>query len=447
MAKKEIELKDIESIGNKKLSQLMYSEIANNKELYKKIEKMVLSSNPKELVKAIKRDIASIRRGSKFIDYYASFEFAQKVQNIVDNIVLNVEDKQSAAKLFKELVLTDSKVYLRSDDSSGIIQSSYLSAREAWLSCVDVLSDEEIYNDIKEMLVCEGFGTRDIFSESIPKTVLERLYDEYLLLENHKEIDLFDRICLLKDTAHYLKEPKKYEDAVRLNREELYDSDIINIATEYQYANQPKKILEILHSIDSIDTYKAKDFYSLQVCAYTQLNEPLNVTLAYKNWYEKSKSVEALKLYLEKVEGEMYEKVKNEALTYAQTLSLGEALNFFFELDEKQLAANYIFTDKERFMLQYIADTQLKKVIKWLEKEYPQETILLYRGVCEQALATSISKHYPRAIKALKATIEIEKKHDISSWKIEENALYLSTLLEKHKKKSKFLQLFEKLNP
>jgi hypothetical protein len=117
MAKKKITLKEIEALDCKKVASLLYDMLDGNKELYGKLDKLILSANPKELIKAIKKDIASIKRGSKFIDYYNAFEFSKKIQNIVDDILLMIEDKEVAVKLFKELILTDSKVYLRSDDS------------------------------------------------------------------------------------------------------------------------------------------------------------------------------------------------------------------------------------------------------------------------------------------------------------------------------------------
>ena len=226
MAKRKITVEEIEVLDCKKVASLLYDMLDENQELYAKLDKLILSDNPKELIKVIKKDIASIKRGSKFIDYYNAFEFSKKIQHVVDDIVLMVEDEKLASTLFKELILTDSKVYLRSDDSSGVIQTSYRHCLLGWLGCVEFMSENELYSDMKEMLVCEGFGTRDIFSEVIPKTVLIRLYDEYFVLENYSNIDNDDRVRLLKETAHYLKEPTRFINALKLNREALKDYEL-----------------------------------------------------------------------------------------------------------------------------------------------------------------------------------------------------------------------------
>ena len=445
MAKRKITLEEIETLDSKRLANLLYDMLDGNKELYAKLDKLILSDNPKELIKAIKKDIASIKRGSKFIDYYNAFEFSKKIQHIVDDILLMVEDKKIASKLFKELILTDSKVYLRSDDSSGAIQSSYRSCLLGWFACVEFMSEDELYSDIKEMLICEGFGTRDIFSEAIPKIVLTKLYDEYYLFENHLNIDNDDRVRLLKETAHYLKEPIRFIDALKLEGDAFKDYELLEIAKEYQYANMPKESLEQLQKVQEVSPYNAKKFYELQVWAYSELKEPLNIILTYKNWYEKSKEVSVLKEYLFLLDGEMYTKVKKEALIYAKSLSLGGALEFFYALDEKELANNYIFENQENLYKNHLHDAQIKHITKWLEKEYPKALILLYRAVCEQALSQSISKYYPKGIKALKVCLKLENQNDNSSWKIEPNKLYMQKLLEKHKKKSKFVQLFKEI--
>jgi len=291
MAKRKITVEEIEALDSKKVASLLYDILDGNKELYSKLDKLILSTNPKALVKAIKKDIASIKRGSKFLDYYHAFEFSKKIQNIVDDISSMVEDKQVASKLFKELILTDSKVYLRSDDSSGVIQTSYRHALLGWFRCVEFISEDELYIDIKEMLICEGFGIRDVFSEKIPRTVLTKLYDEYFLLENHTDIDTYDRGRVLKEIAHYLKEPTRFINAIKLTGEELKDYDLLEIAKEYQYANMPKELLAQLQKVQEVNPRNAEKIYALQVWAYHELQEPQNIILAYRNWYEKSREV------------------------------------------------------------------------------------------------------------------------------------------------------------
>jgi len=442
-----ITLDNIKSISHDVLADLVYTQIDNNNVLYEKVEKLLLKNDLKALIKSIKKDIVSIRRGRKFIGYYEAFDFAEKVENIVDDILIMVEDEKVASELFKELILTDSKVYLRSDDSAGAIQMSYARAEDGWAECLGVLNDEDIYADIMEMLVCEGFGVRSVFSEKVPQKVLEKIYDEfYVKCENKQDesYDSFDDIHVLEVCAHYLKKPELYIKAFTLSHREMNDRYMIDFAKEYRYADDAQGTIDTLAKMKVIDRYSAKDFYEIQVWAYEALKQPMNVTLAYKNWYQKTKSPEILKIYLLRLEGVMQQQVKEEALKDAQHLSFAEAIYFFQSLDEGELAATYIWEHQGAIETEYMYANELKKIANWLKKDHPQEAILLYRDSCEKALKTSQSKNYPSAIKALKECLKIEKENDTLSWEIEENMLYFEKLINTHKRKPKFVELFFK---
>jgi ribosome-associated translation inhibitor RaiA len=443
--KNKITLENIKSISHDTLAELLYVQVNNDGILCSKIEKLLLKNDPKALIKSIKKEIASIRRGRKFIGYYEAFDFADKITNIVDDIGLMVEDDKVASELFKELVLTDSKVYLRSDDSSGAIQMSYAKAEEGWHGCLYALSDDEIYADIMEMLVCEGFGIREVFSDKVPDAVLQKIYDvTYEKLKTKKSLDTFDDMQVLKACAHYMKKPQLYIKACTVDGSEISEIDRVVLAEEYKYANDPKATLDTLTEIKSIDEYRAKKFYELQIWAQETLGNSLEVTLAYKNWYTVTKSVDVLKTYLSRLDGVMQKQAKEEALNDAQKLSFSSAMHFFYSLDEQALASAYIWEHQNALETEYLYSNNLKKIANWLKEAYPQEAILLYRDSCEKALATSHSKHYPSAIRALKECLKIEKENDTLSWAIEENMIYMERLINKHKRKPKFVELFFK---
>ncbi len=441
MAKKrEITKEEVVGIDHVVLANLVFRQIEHDDALYKKVEKLLLVSDPKALVAQIKKEIGSIKRGRKFISYYESFEFAKKIEAIVDDIKELVKDKKSASKLYKELILTDSKVYGRSDDSSGSIQMSYALANKGYKESIDVLSEDEIYKDILEMRICEGFGVRDVFSEDIPESVLQRVYDQFY--EIAQKDNAFDNIQTLLSAAHYLKKPQLYIDALKLQKEEIYPYQKVDIAQEYKYANNPQKALEILEDVDDLGANSVEKFYEIQIWAYEQLGKSLDITRTYKEWYEKYKSVHILKKYLDRLEGSLKESELQKALLEANTFSFSQAMHFFKELDAQELAAQYIFANHDKLETEYFYQKEFNSLVKWLQENHPQEAILLCRDLCEKQLATSQSKYYPSGINALKKAIKIEKEHNITEWKIEDNVTYMQNLFEKHNRKPKFVQLF-----
>lgn len=438
---KQITLEDIKSIDHNKLADLLYGLIDTDNLLYEKIENMLVADNPVELHKNIKKNIASIKRGRRFIDYRESFEFAEKVASIAEDIDMLVADKKSASKLLKELILTDSKVYLRSDDSAGYIQTSYHMAEDAWCeNAVGSLSQKELLKDLEDLLICDGFGLRSIFSEALPQQVLQELYDkcflEYTL--GTSSFEKFDMMSILKKTAHYLKLPELYIKAVKLEDKTLEDYQLLEIAREYQYCNDAQNALHYLNKI-KIEGHRAESIYQLYIWAYELLKRPMDITLTYKKWYEKTKSPQILQKYLSRLEGKMREQEKQKAFRDASHFTFTEAIRFYETLNEKALCATYIMNHQDKIETIYLDE---KVTIGWLANEYPQEAILLYRNVAEEALATKQSKYYGGAIWALKKIKALEAKNDTLSWSIEENSDYIKRLLEIHKKKRKFIELY-----
>ena len=221
VAKKELTLEEIHSIDHDALAVLVYGQADKDAVFRMKVEKLILKGDQKALIQSIQKDIASIRRGRKFISYYEAFDFAQKIGSIVDDIAMMVEDKKEAAGFLKALILTGSKVYLRSDDSAGAIQASYSRAEEGWAECLEVLTDAETYADIMEMLVCEGFGVRSVFSEKVPQSVLQKIYDDSFERCETKQGEAstsFDDIHVMQLCAHYLKKPELYIKAAKLGK-------------------------------------------------------------------------------------------------------------------------------------------------------------------------------------------------------------------------------------
>ena len=447
MAKKELTLEEIHNIDHDALAALVYGQADKDAVFHKKVEKLILKGDQKALIKSIQKDIASIRRGRKFISYYEAFDFAQKIGSIVDDIAMMVEDKKEAAGLFKELILTDSKVYQRSDDSAGVIQLSYGRAEEGWVGCLEAMDDAEIYADIMEMLVCEGFGIRSVFSEKVPQSVLQKIYDEFYerCKAGQGEASVsFDDMQVMQLCAHYLKKPELYIKAAKLGGGEPTEMAILGFAKEYRYAEDAQGVLASVEQIKTVAEYRADEFYELQVWAYETLGRTMDATLAYKNWYAKTKSPSVLKSYLSRLEGVMRKQAREEALRDAQQLSFREALHFFKSLDEVALAAAYIMEHQNALETEYMYGDEFKNITAWLKEEYPQEAVLLYRDSCEKALQTAQSKYYPSAIRALKECIKIENANDTSFWSIETNVSYMKKLLEKHERKRKFVELFLK---
>ena len=444
--KKMFTLKEIESLHHDSLTALLLSLANSNDDIYEKVEKLLLSHDPKALYKSIMKDISSIKRGRKFIYYGDSFDFSKKVEGIVEEITSLVSDDKSATKLLKALILTDSKVYLRSDDSAGAIQQAYALAEDMWKERSAKEIDEDVLlADLEEMLICDGFGMREIFSESFPETVYKALYDKvmlsYMLEDEAFEKSSFHHVLL--SIAEYLRSPKLYIETKALKSREFSAHDYFDVAKQYKLIDDADNTLSYLDKIEK-DWYQKEQVFEMQVWAYERLEDVINITKTYKEWYEHRKSPETYSRYIARLEGEEKEIARKIALNDIQMLPFYEAIVFYQALDEKALCATYIMIEQDKIETSYMQQKFLKTFLAWLSDGYPQEAMLFYRDVCEKALATSQSKYYGGAIWALKEMVRLEDLYHDIEWKIEDNSGYLAKLLIKHKQKRKFMELFEK---
>jgi len=434
--KKSLTLEDIRSIDHDRLAGLLYELAMMDKAVYKRAEKLLLANDPKALLKSILKDINSIKRGRKFIHYGESFAFSKKIESIVNDIATLVPDDKDATRLLKALILTDSRVYLRSDDSAGVIQTAYGLAKDQYKQrSVKCLSDEELLSDLDEMLICEGFGMRDIFCETYPTKVYEMLYEKVL---NHydRENESFEKSSyhhVLLSIAEHLRSPSLYIKTKKLESETFSSYDYFDIARLYQKIEDPTNTLKYLKNIEE-DWFKIEDVYEMQIWAYDTLDKSEYATKIYKRWYEKRKSPEIYQKYIAKLKDKEKERIKKEVLQDIKSLPFAEAINFYHSLDEKELCANYISNHQDKIATEYLNDRFLKSFLAWLSDGYPKETILIYQDICEKALSSSQSRYYGTAIWALKEMQELS-----------DNSQYITKLLYKHRQKRKFMQMYEEV--
>lgn len=450
--KKEIQLEEVQSLEQSILAQIVYHCMQETPRVYDRVEKFLLRKDPDALIKNIKKEIASIRRGRKFIDYYHAFDFSKKIADIVESIEIMVEDPKNAAALYKELILTDSKVYLRSDDSAGAIQMSYHEAMEGWKNSLEALSEEDIYRDLQDLLICEGFGLRSVLSEKIPAPVLQKIYEEhYDRFRKHDtelqdKFDSFNEFAILHECAHYLKQPELFIKALEL-KDTITEHDFLDVAKEYRAIDEAAQTLEWLNKIEQVQSNMTEAYFTTKIWALEALGHKREALELWKRWYETTHSPKILKNYLERLEGAEKEQAREQALREAQKLSFSKAVHLFSTLEEKALAARYILEHQKALATPLLYGKELNALVKWLSEEYPDAAILLLRDAVEKTLESAQSKNYPWAIRHLKKVFDIEEAHPDHSWQIASNREYVADLLQRHGKKYRFVQLFEEAFP
>ena len=449
---KQITLEEIKALKHDTLCDILYGMIDTNHELHDKLEKMILSSDEHAFAKQMKKEINSLARRRKFITYHKSFALSKEIWVIVENIetfLLHQGHDILASELLKMLMLTDVSVYERTDDSAGVVGDAYSYAEERWVKSITYMDNDTLYGEVMQLLLTDEYGCREVLSEALPKQVLQRVFDTYydrfddaLDDEGYKEYEVMG---ILHRCAHYMGSPEHYIKASLLKSPTHDDSELLSIAKEYQYVDDVDNVMDVLHKIDSLPRHQLSEFFEMKIWVFDKKGNNTDKAAVYKEFYEKTKEVGVLLKYLEHLDDEeLKEQERQKAIEEAKNLSFEEAIRFYKALDAKEMCADYIDSDTYELRTSSLYTKELEALLAWLRDDYPQETILLLRDVCESSLATKKSKYYGSSIWALEEMLDIEKENnDTLSWHIEQNSEYIDRLLREHKNKRAFMTLYE----
>ena len=105
-------------------------------ELSDKIEALTLANDPVVLSSVLRKRIASLKRGRRFIDYRASFDFARELEAALADIESGLLERspEHAFDLVDRFLATAESVLNRVDDSGGAVGEVYRQAVLLWLT-------------------------------------------------------------------------------------------------------------------------------------------------------------------------------------------------------------------------------------------------------------------------------------------------------------------------
>lgn len=99
-------------------------------ELSDKIEALTLANDSVALTRVLRKRIASLKRGRRFIDYRTSFDFAREVEATLTDIESGLLERspEHAFDLVDRFLATAKSVLNRVDDSGGAVGEVYRQA-------------------------------------------------------------------------------------------------------------------------------------------------------------------------------------------------------------------------------------------------------------------------------------------------------------------------------
>ena len=453
------ELAKLASIDNNLLIDTIIDYCSHDTDFNKNIKEIVAicSSNAKALLKIVKKEITSIKRSRKFLDYYNVFSLEQQINKALHliNVHLKKKDVESAIKEMHELIGT-SKISLgRIDDSSGSISNLYSSAIE-YLSELykesNTSHDSEITDFILQSIKNNDYG---VFDNLIPKLYSAyKSKDEILILENKlkegyiTEKRKYDYSQYREEILYIAKCQKDIDKYINLGKEYgLFDNSFyIEIASQYVGAWQEEKALEWL------DKIKIEDLQITLLREYALIkSKALDVLAKYKDaneirfiYFKKTLAVDFYNQIIKHAKNK--EEIKSEAtkviLDHADRM---HALITLCEIDNHEKASQVVLEEYEkyRYSEQYHYHG-MKEVAKKLHLTHTLASILMYRCVIENLIAKAQGKYYEYAISYLKKIIKAG--FDIKGYDgYEDNLQFIKQIKEENSKKLSFWNLYKKM--
>ncbi len=387
-------------------------------ELLNEIETLALFNDPAALKKAIAKRVLSVKRGRKFIDYWASSGFASDLRAILNDIEsgLLISSPKDAFELVDKFLLTSDSVMNRVDDSNGAIGGVYSDAVFLWLQAAKASGDTSIdwIDRVYQLYKKNDYGVLDtllpnsdiLLNEEQLKQLAWR-YEAELRREQKQQVkdgefnyDLIAVSVALRSVAKALKDPFLYEHAVLINYAEPNDLQKKDIIAEYIANKQFEKALEWLNT--NWDSRFEWDRLELLGQVYEQNGDKQQLRKTRELIFQQDSSHNHLVRYLETLDENEQQAVKQKAIEKAQHEGdIITSADLLLQLGEKEFAQRMLVSRHQE-----LADCFYDRLIS-LAKQFEKQGCLLAATACYRALLLDIlnrgySKAYTHAARYYK---------------------------------------------
>ncbi|MDR1236026.1 MAG: hypothetical protein LBJ96_03385 [Holosporaceae bacterium] len=437
----------------------------------------------KDEVSAIKKEISSLKRSSRFIDYYKARDFFRYLYGIRDSIVdLSKKHPKEAFILMKKFVESHESVMDRCDDSDGIISESYVDACDEFgeIGKLADVSIDEAVDLVFEMFTENSYGMYDhvirSFKDVLKNDGLELLKSRFLsrlseseieaqtaekkkYLDSQRMMDFKTRKVItfsledckekvikdisrniengLREIADCRSDVDAYIQAcvfpkTSYNYDDFRDSDKKRIASRLLNQKRASEVLEWLNEMeeDSWDSEPIK----LRIAALELLNRTEEAQQERISWFNLTLSHSIFREIMEHATPQFREEFQKEAIkTIFNSDRVSTALDFFVQRK---------FIDECSILVQSKVDSlseesyySVRPAAKMLRDKHPLSATLLYRKMIDCIAGKGESKYYDYAVKDLLTCEELSKK--IDDYKcFKSHGEYFADFQEKHKRKS-----------
>ncbi|TQV81169.1 hypothetical protein FKG94_08660 [Exilibacterium tricleocarpae] len=449
--------KQLAALSINKLAQLLADEASINTALRKTLELAIAQSDPKQLSKTLKRQIQSIKRSRRFIDWREAGEFTQGLYQLVTCIEQDLlpQDAQSAGDLLELMLQLDGHLCERMDDSGGDLRLLFDEIMAAWGKAwvhTETRDSNALAEKLFRHLANNEYGLKDDlvhhFKVALGNTGLEKL--EGLITDNRDQFNDYALPGILEDIADAFDDVDKYI-AIATNKRELNEKTVCEIATRLIDKWRSEEAIQWLlykpNDISQPDSDTRCDLaraipserYKLLLKAYdaeTLLEEAQ--TLRWR-LFETTLGQDYYLSLIKHQSADQAAILKQQALDFAleqYTGSLSTLLSFLVDVNALDRASQVVLERHESLDPNNYCDYRpLSKTLA--NTGYYLAACILRRTLVDGTLGRALSTHYRYAVSDLKLASRYAGQ--VTDWQsFPTQAEYMINLKETHGRKKAF---------
>ncbi len=299
-----------------------------------RIEALTLVNDPVALTSVMRKRIASLKRGRRFIEYRASFDFARELEATLADIESGLLERspEHAFDLLDRFLATAESVLSRVDDSGGAVGEVYRQAVLLWLAAAAGWRDANIdwLERVDQLYQQNDYGVLDPLLPNahllLTPDQLKQLawrYENALrrALKSPEQEDKVNFVALhsgvaLGQIADALHDPALYERSVLIHSPQPNHLQLKSICEKYLQYEQPESAMRYLNQAwerrFEHDRLKLLD----KVCV--QMGDRKQLKVIRSRLFQSEQSYASFKRYLEVLDEDEKEKARRSAINQAE---------------------------------------------------------------------------------------------------------------------------------
>lgn len=379
-------------------------------ELSEKIEALILANDPVALSRVLRKRIATLKRGRRFIDYRASFDFVRELEAVLADIESGPleHSPEHAFDLVDRFLATAESVLNRVDDSGGAVGEVYRQAVLLWLTAAKGWRDANVdwLERIDQLYQHNDYGVLDPLLPNshllLTQDQLKQLawrYENALrkALKSPEQEGKVNLVALrngvaLGQIADALHDPALYERSVLIHSPQPNNLQMKSICEKYLQYEQPETAMRYLSQVwegpFEHDRLELLD----KVCVNTGDRKQLKVIRS--RLYQSEQSYASFTRYLEVLDEDEKEKARDSAIKQAELGgNILRSADLLLSLSQTERAQALVLA-RHQELTECFYDSLLRLAKAFEKADCNLATTACYRALLLDILAQARSKAY-----------------------------------------------------